>query len=110
MNAFMASTGGRAPPSQNTPMPCAGGVELVEDRTTYVEITSGAPRERTEITLLAEGKVELVMGTMSSGQGHETSFAQLVTEWLGVLFECVSYSPTTPTALRRVAAPIPAGR
>ena len=47
----------------------------------YVEITSGSPRERTEITLLAEGKVELVMGTMSSGQGHEISFAQLVTEW-----------------------------
>ncbi len=46
----------------------------------YVEITSGAPRERAEITVLPEGKVELVMGTMASGQGHETSFAQLVTE------------------------------
>ena len=45
----------------------------------YVEITSGAPRERGEITVLPEGKVELVMGTMASGQGHETSFAQLVT-------------------------------
>jgi hypothetical protein len=51
------------------------------DIANYVEITSGAPRERTEITLLAEGKVELVMGRMSSGQGHEISFAQLVTEW-----------------------------
>jgi carbon-monoxide dehydrogenase large subunit len=39
----------------------------------YVEITSGAPRERAEITVLPEGRVELVMGTMSSGQGHETS-------------------------------------
>ncbi len=57
----------------------------------YVEITSGAPRERTEITVLPEGRVELVMGTMSSGQGHETSFAQLVTEWLGVPFECIDY-------------------
>src|SRR5437660_1998730 len=57
----------------------------------YVEITSGAPRERTEITVLADGKVELVMGTMSSGQGHETSFAQLVTEWLGVPFESIIY-------------------
>src|SRR6202023_1109913 len=57
----------------------------------YVEITSGAPRERTEITVLPEGRVELVMGTMSSGQGHETSFAQLVTEWLGVPFEAVGY-------------------
>ena len=57
----------------------------------YVEITSGAPRERTEITVFPEGRVELVMGTMSSGQGHETSFAQLVTEWLGVPIECVDY-------------------
>jgi carbon-monoxide dehydrogenase large subunit len=57
----------------------------------YVEITSGAPRERTEITVLPEGRVELVMGTMSSGQGHETSFAQLVSEWLGVPFEAIDY-------------------
>jgi len=57
----------------------------------YVEITSGNPRERTEITVRPEGRVELVMGTMSSGQGHETSFAQLVTEWLGVPFECIDY-------------------
>jgi carbon-monoxide dehydrogenase large subunit len=57
----------------------------------YVEITSGAPRERTEITVLPDGKVELVMGTMNSGQGHETSFAQLVTEWLGVPFDSIVY-------------------
>ena len=57
----------------------------------YVEITSGVPRERTEITVLPDGKVELVMGTMNSGQGHETSFAQLVTEWLGVPFDSIVY-------------------
>jgi carbon-monoxide dehydrogenase large subunit len=57
----------------------------------FVEITTGAPRERAEITVLPDGKVELVMGTMSSGQGHETSFAQLVTEWLGVPFESIGY-------------------
>jgi len=28
---------------------------------------------------------------MASGQGHETSFAQLVTEWLGVPFESIGY-------------------
>ncbi|HJU20118.1 MAG TPA: xanthine dehydrogenase family protein molybdopterin-binding subunit [Stellaceae bacterium] len=57
----------------------------------YVEITSGAPRERTEITVTGAGRVELVMGTMSSGQGHETSFAQLVSEWLGVPFDRIDY-------------------
>ena len=57
----------------------------------YIEITTGVPRERTEITVLPEGRVELVMGTMASGQGHETSFAQLVTEWLGVPFDSIVY-------------------
>jgi carbon-monoxide dehydrogenase large subunit len=50
----------------------------------YIEITSGNPRERTEITFGPGDRVSLVMGTMSTGQGHETSFAQLVTELLGV--------------------------
>jgi carbon-monoxide dehydrogenase large subunit len=57
----------------------------------YVEVTSGNPRERTEITVRPDRAVELVMGTMASGQGHETSFAQLVTEWLGVPFESIGY-------------------
>ena len=64
-----------------------GGIGIAN----FVEITTGAPRERAEITVLPDGKVELVMGTMSSGQGHETSFAQLVTEWLGVPFESIVY-------------------
>jgi carbon-monoxide dehydrogenase large subunit len=50
----------------------------------YVEITSGMPRERTEVTVHPEGRVDVIIGTLSSGQGHETSFAQLITEWLGV--------------------------
>src|SRR5262245_1873699 len=55
----------------------------------YIELTSGMPRERTEITVALNGLVDVVIGTLSSGQGHETSFAQLVTEWLGVPFERV---------------------
>ena len=57
----------------------------------YIEVTSGSPRERTEITVLPNGRVELVMGTMDSGQGHATSFAQLVGEWLGVPHGCIDY-------------------
>jgi len=57
----------------------------------YIEITSGNPRERTEITFLPGERVELVMGTMSTGQGHETSFAQLVTELLGVPFDSIDF-------------------
>jgi carbon-monoxide dehydrogenase large subunit len=50
----------------------------------YVESQSGAPHERAEVTVDPEGTVEMVVGTLSSGQGHETSFAQLLSEWLGV--------------------------
>jgi carbon-monoxide dehydrogenase large subunit len=50
----------------------------------YVDTATGVPRERAEMTIKPEGVVELIIGTGSQGQGHETSFAQLVTEWLGV--------------------------
>ena len=50
----------------------------------YIELNTGAPRERAQINVRKDGKVDVVLGTISSGQGHETSFAQLVAEWLGV--------------------------
>ncbi len=50
----------------------------------YVESQSGAPQERAEVTVGADGVVEVVIGTLSSGQGHATSFAQLISEWLGI--------------------------
>jgi carbon-monoxide dehydrogenase large subunit len=50
----------------------------------YIELNTGAPRERAEIRVLAERRIEVVLGTLSAGQGHETSFAQLIAEWFGV--------------------------
>src|SRR5256885_3104897 len=55
----------------------------------YVEVTSGFPTERAELTIRPGGRVDAVIGTLSSGQGHETSFAQLLVEWLGVPFDSV---------------------
>jgi carbon-monoxide dehydrogenase large subunit len=55
----------------------------------YVDVSTGVPREKAEILVKPEGVVELVIGVTSQGQGHETSFAQLVTEWLGVPLDCV---------------------
>jgi carbon-monoxide dehydrogenase large subunit len=49
-----------------------------------IELNTGLPRERAEITIDPTGSVELVLGTMSAGQGHETTFAQVVSEWLAV--------------------------
>jgi aerobic carbon-monoxide dehydrogenase large subunit len=50
----------------------------------YVESSIGAPNERTEITVTPAGRVEVVIGTQPNGQGHETSFAQVVSALLGV--------------------------
>ena len=55
----------------------------------YVDTATGVPREKAEITVLPDGAVELVIGIVSQGQGHETSFAQLICEWLGVPIEAV---------------------
>jgi carbon-monoxide dehydrogenase large subunit len=50
----------------------------------YIELNTGDPRERAEITVRPEGRIDVVLGTLSAGQGHETSFPQLIAEWFGV--------------------------
>jgi carbon-monoxide dehydrogenase large subunit len=50
----------------------------------YLETPVGIPHERVEVTVLGAGKVELAVGTQSTGQGHETSFAQVMADLLGV--------------------------
>ena len=50
----------------------------------YVESSIGAPHERTEITVTPAGRFEVVIGTQPNGQGHETSFAQVVSALLAV--------------------------
>ncbi len=56
----------------------------------YVEITGAAGQEPAAIKFTENGGVELYCGTQSNGQGHETSFAQLVAEKLGVPFESIT--------------------
>src|SRR4029077_9439832 len=46
--------------------------------------------EPAAIKFTENGGVELYCGTQSNGQGHETSFAQLVAEKLGVPFESIT--------------------
>jgi aerobic carbon-monoxide dehydrogenase large subunit len=55
----------------------------------YVESSIGAPRERAELTVKPEGRVGVVIGTQPSGQGHETSFAQVVADMLHLPLETV---------------------
>jgi len=56
----------------------------------YVESSIGSPRERTEITVRPTGAVDVVIGTQPSGQGHETSFAQVVADLIAVPVEAVN--------------------
>src|SRR6202012_3510727 len=55
----------------------------------YLENTGGEPRGGADITVHPQGRVDVVVGTLSSGQSHETTFAQCVAEWLGVPFDNV---------------------
>jgi carbon-monoxide dehydrogenase large subunit len=55
----------------------------------YVESSIGSPRERAEIAVTPTGRVRVVIGTQPSGQGHETSFAQVVCSLLSVPVETV---------------------
>jgi carbon-monoxide dehydrogenase large subunit len=50
----------------------------------YVESSIGAPNERAEVTVTPTGRIEVIIGTQPNGQGHETSFAQVVSALLGV--------------------------
>jgi aerobic carbon-monoxide dehydrogenase large subunit len=56
----------------------------------YVEITAAAGSEQAQVKFTDNGGVELYVGTQSNGQGHETAFAQVVAERLGVPFESIT--------------------
>jgi carbon-monoxide dehydrogenase large subunit len=55
----------------------------------YVESSIGAPKEQAQIKVRPEGRVDVVIGTQPSGQGHETSFAQVVSDLMHVPVEPV---------------------
>jgi len=48
----------------------------------YVESSIGAPMERTDIIVKSEQVVEVVIGTQPTGQGQETSFAQVAADFM----------------------------
>jgi aerobic carbon-monoxide dehydrogenase large subunit len=61
----------------------------------YVESSIGAPKEQTQIKVRPQdssgpARVDAVIGTQSNGQGHETSFSQVVADLLHVPDESVN--------------------
>jgi carbon-monoxide dehydrogenase large subunit len=50
---------------------------------------AGSLSERMEIRVAPDGGVLVYPGTLSTGQGHETMFAQMICDWLGVAIDDV---------------------
>ena len=55
----------------------------------YLEGTGGSPEEFAEVRVYPDGHIDVPVGSQSQGQSHETVFAQVVAERLGVPFETV---------------------
>ncbi|MBN8929381.1 MAG: hypothetical protein BGO51_02645 [Rhodospirillales bacterium 69-11] len=50
----------------------------------HIKGTGGSPHENVEIRFEADGTVSLITGTQTIGQGHETTFPQILADRLGV--------------------------
>jgi aerobic carbon-monoxide dehydrogenase large subunit len=57
----------------------------------FLETARGAPNEGAEIRFESDGRVALILGTQSNGQGHETSFPQIAVSALGLPLETFRY-------------------
>jgi carbon-monoxide dehydrogenase large subunit len=59
---------------------------------TYVEITNGVDEaEFGEVEITEDGGAILRSGSMSTGQGHETTFAQIVSARLGIPLDSIEF-------------------
>jgi aerobic carbon-monoxide dehydrogenase large subunit len=56
----------------------------------YIE-DAGVFNERMELRFDPGGAVTIVAGTFSHGQSHATTYAQCVSEWLGIPFESIRF-------------------
>jgi len=50
----------------------------------FIEASGGLPSEHARLRITPEGRAEIRVGTFSHGQGHETAFAQIVADRLGI--------------------------
>jgi len=55
----------------------------------HIKGTGGAPEENVDIRFETDGTVSLITGTQHIGQGHETTFPQIVADRLGVPNELI---------------------
>jgi carbon-monoxide dehydrogenase large subunit len=57
----------------------------------YIEASGGQPSEQATVRVTPQGRIQLIVGTFSHGQGHETAFAQIVSQKLGVPFDSIDF-------------------
>jgi carbon-monoxide dehydrogenase large subunit len=60
------------------------GILLGRGLACFLETARGAPGEWASVSVDAFGKARAAIGTQSNGQGHETSYAQIVADRLGL--------------------------
>ena len=53
----------------------------------FLETARGQPNEVAELVVGQDGRIDLKVGTHSSGQGHETTYAQIAADALGLPLE-----------------------
>ena len=54
----------------------------------FLETARGTPGECAGLRFRVDGRVDILLGTQSNGQGHETSFPQVAADLLGLPVEC----------------------
>jgi len=57
----------------------------------YMEVTAAMPQEKADIRFLPTGRARLGIGTGPSGQGHETAFAQILADRLGLDLDRIDF-------------------
>ncbi len=65
----------------------------------YMERTGGGPDENAEVSIGADGGVTVKIGTQSTGQGHETTWGQVLVDALGLDIGSITLAPGDSDAL-----------
>lgn len=56
----------------------------------YIESILGDPSEGAKVNFLEDGRVEILVGTQSGGQGHETVYAKFLSDQTGIPMEAIT--------------------
>jgi carbon-monoxide dehydrogenase large subunit len=66
----------------------------------FLETSRGAPNEGAELRFDNDGRVTIAVGTESNGQGHETAYAQIAADRLGLPMATFRYVQADTSAVK----------